>query len=114
MVEVHGDGNGGLVGDRGGGRGDRAAAAVVELHRVLADLQDHRPAGLFGAGDDGLGVLEGDDVERHDTGASTMRGSHEIGSSGDRHLRSYPLRCWGIDRVDAHSASGQLRSSSTW
>ncbi len=86
MVEVHRDVDGGPLGDRGGGCGNRQQAPVVELHRVLADLQDHRPTNLFGPGDDGFGVLEGDHVERHQAGARTMRGGHEIGGSGDRHL----------------------------
>jgi hypothetical protein len=51
-------------GDRPGGRRDRREPAVAESDGVLADLQDRRQAGLFGAGHDGLGVLDGDGVDR--------------------------------------------------
>ena len=64
--------------------------AAVELHRVLADLQNDRPAGLFRAGDDGLGVLEGDDVEGRQSFARAVRGGDEVGGSGERHRGVLP------------------------
>ncbi len=67
-----------------------AKPAVVELHRVLADLQDHRPAGLFGARDDRLGVFEGDDVKGHQSRAGAMGGGDQIGGSGERHRAVLP------------------------
>jgi hypothetical protein len=63
MVEMHRYGDCGFSGHRGGRGGDGSQLAVVELHRVFADLQNDRPGGLLGAGDDRLGVLESDDVE---------------------------------------------------
>jgi hypothetical protein len=39
---------------------------VVEAHRVLADLQDHRGVDALGAFDDRFGVLQRDDVEGTD------------------------------------------------
>ena len=89
MVEVHRRRDRRLGGDgRGRGR-DRAQSAVVELHCVLADLQDDGPAGPFGPGDDGLGVLEGDDVERHHSRARAVCGGDEVGGSGKRHQMSF-------------------------
>ena len=65
-----------------------ARPAVVELHRVLAYLQDHGPVRPFGTRDDRLGVLEGDDVEGHDSRAGAIRGGNQVGGSGERHQMS--------------------------
>jgi len=59
VVQVQGDGHSGHVGDCGRGGADRQHVAVVEPYGVLGDLQDHRPGGGLGPGDDRLGVLEG-------------------------------------------------------
>jgi hypothetical protein len=40
---------------------------------------------VFGAGGDGFGVFEGDDVERGKPGAGLVRGGDEVGCSGERH-----------------------------
>jgi hypothetical protein len=80
-----------LRGDRGSRGCDGAQSAVVELHGVLADLQDDRTAGPFCTCDDRLGVLEGDDVEGHHSRPRAVCGGNEIGGSGKRHL--FPSRC---------------------
>jgi hypothetical protein len=64
QVQRHRDGRG--LGHRARGQRDRQHVPAVEIHRVLADLQDDRQPGPFGARDDALGVLERDDVERRD------------------------------------------------
>ena len=66
VVEVQRHRHGGVLGDRRRGGGDRAQPAVVEAHRVLADLQDHRGFDALGALDDRFGVLQRDDVEGAD------------------------------------------------
>ena len=80
----------GFCRDRCGRGGDGTQAAAVELHRVFADLQNDRPAGLFCAGDDGLGVLKGDDVECRQSFARAVRGGDEVGGSGERHRDVLP------------------------
>ena len=54
---------------------------------VLADLQHHRGAGRLGAGDDGLGVLDADDVEGADAAARARRGPMISPHGGQRHQR---------------------------
>jgi hypothetical protein len=66
VVEVDGHGHGRAPGDGEGRQGNRLEPAVVP-DRVLADLEDHRGAGLGGTGHDGLPVLELDHVEGADT-----------------------------------------------
>jgi hypothetical protein len=62
VVEVQRHGNGGRLGERGGGAGHRGEPAAVEPHGVLADLTDDRAAHGFRPGDHGLGMLQGDHV----------------------------------------------------
>src|SRR5450759_2017784 len=66
-----------------GRRGDRVGVAVV-FDGVLAELQDDRQSGPFGAGDDAFGVLDRDDVEGGD-GAFGVR-AHEFVDRDDWHL----------------------------
>jgi hypothetical protein len=74
VVEVNRYVDGGRSGDRVRRRRDRRQPAVMELHRVLADLKDHRSICLLGAGDDRLCGLERDDVERQNSRACAIRG----------------------------------------
>ena len=60
----------------------RVGLAVV-FDGVLAELQDDRQSGPFGAGDDAFGVLDRDDVEGGD-GAFGVR-AHEFVDRDDWH-----------------------------
>ena len=79
---------------------------MVEFHCVLADLEDDWPPGPFGAGDDGFGVLEGDHVERHQSGACAVGGGDEVGGTGERHQMS--LRMGGPGQLQQFAAPNEL------
>ncbi len=80
VVEVHRDVDAGSLGEPEGG-GGRGRETAVEGDGVLRQLQDHARLGGLGPGDDGLGDLEGDEVEGPDR---AMRGE-ERGHVGQRH-----------------------------
>lgn len=81
VIQVNRDRNRRGTGHRDGRRADRGRRTVV-AHAVLADLQDHRPAGGLGPGHDRLGVLELDHVER--TYSATGRGAGGEDLTGSR------------------------------
>jgi hypothetical protein len=104
VVEVQRHGNGGRLGERGGGAGHRGEPAAVEPHGVLADLADDRAAHGFRPGDHGLGMLQGDHVERADGPSVAARGAHHIGGGSQRHGRPPGAVCEGRD---SRSSSGR-------
>jgi hypothetical protein len=58
---------------------------MVVSDRVLTDLQDGGLAGAFCAGGDGLGVFEGDDVERGYAVPVAPSGIDDAGRGDERH-----------------------------
>ena len=69
VVQMHREGRTRLRGDACAGGDDRGDPAAVEVHRVLADLDQRGDPGALGALGDAFGVLDGDRVERQDRGA---------------------------------------------
>jgi hypothetical protein len=59
---------------------------AVEGDSVLADLQDHREVRPLGGGGDGLGVLQGDDVESGDAAAVSGGFGDDHRGGDDRHF----------------------------
>ena len=93
MVQVHRDRHGRAL--RQGERGprDRCQRPVVG-HAVLADREHHRRPGRLRTGDDRLGVLDPDDVERTDPPARGKRGADDLGHADGRHQRPAHSVTW--------------------
>ena len=91
VVEVQRDGYGGAFGGRGGGAGQWQESSVAELDGVLADLEDDGRTHLLRTGDDGLDMLQGDDVERGDGRAGVGGPGDELTGGDDRHGHSIPV-----------------------
>ena len=87
VIQVHRDGHGGRSRDGQAGARDGVQGAVVG-GAVLADLQDHGGAGRLGSGDDGLGVLDADDVERADPAARGPGRADDLAHGGQWHQRA--------------------------
>jgi hypothetical protein len=87
VVQVDRDRHRGRARHGQAGPGDGLQRAVPG-GAVLADLQDHRGAGRFGAGDDRLGVLDADDVERADAPARGPGRTDDLAHGGQRHQRT--------------------------
>ena len=107
VVEVDRHGHSRAPGDGKGRQGHRLEPAVVP-DRVLADLEDHRGAGLGGTGHDGLPVLELDHVEGADAATVARRGRHDVSGRGQGH--GAPPRGSG-GRADGSRAGRRSRPS---
>src|SRR5690606_480447 len=79
------DGDACRDGDLATGRDQGRHAALVVADGILADLQDAGSPGVLEAGDDALGVLERDDVEREHGAAVARRRSDEVPRRGQGH-----------------------------
>jgi hypothetical protein len=84
VVQVHRDGHGGRGRDGQAGARNGVQGAVVG-GAVLADLEHDRGARRLGPGDDGLGVLDADDVERADPAARVPGRPGDLAHGGQRH-----------------------------
>jgi hypothetical protein len=84
VVQVHRDGHGGRGRDGQAGARDGIQGTVVG-GAVLADLEHDRRVGRLGPGDDGLGVLDADDVERADPAARVPGRPGDLAHGGQRH-----------------------------
>lgn len=84
VVQVHRDGHGGRGRDGQAGARDGIQGAVVG-GAVLADLEHDRGAGGLGPGDDALGVLDADDIERADPAARVPGRPGDLTHGGQRH-----------------------------
>jgi len=87
VVQVHRDRHRGRARHGQAGPGDRLQRAVPG-GAVLADLQHHRGAGRLGPGDDRLGVLDADDVERAHAAARGPGRADDLAHGGQRHQRT--------------------------
>jgi hypothetical protein len=84
MVQVHRDGYQRAPGDRQCRQPDGTRILVVS-DAVLADLQYYRRGRRLRARDDGLGMLEADDVEGADSATFGRRGRHDRSQPRDWH-----------------------------
>jgi hypothetical protein len=87
VVQVYRDRHRGRPRDGQAGPGDGLKGAVPG-GAVLADLQHHRGPGRLGAGDDRLGVLDTDDVERAHAAARGPGRTDDLAHDGQRHQRT--------------------------
>jgi len=89
VVQVQCHRHRGRARDGGAGPGQRAERAVVG-DTVLADLKDHRRPGGLGTGDDRLGLLDADDVERADAAARRRGRADDLRHPRRRHQPASP------------------------
>ncbi|CAM4367732.1 hypothetical protein NONI108955_22845 [Nocardia ninae] len=82
VVEVDGDVGAAVRGDAQAGQGQRGEAAVI-VRGVLRKLQHDRSFRRLGGGGDGLGMFEGDHVERAEPAGSG--GGDQCGNGCQRH-----------------------------
>jgi len=87
VVQVHRDRHRGRPRDGQARPGDGLQGAVVP-GAVLADLQHHRGPGRLGPGDDRLGVLDADDVERAQAAPRGPGRADDLAHGGQRHQRT--------------------------
>jgi hypothetical protein len=87
VIQVHRDGHRGRARDRQADAGDGLEGAVVG-GTVLADLEHHRSRGGLGPGDDRLGVLDADDVERAHAVPGGPGRPDDLTHGGQRHQRT--------------------------
>src|SRR5262249_24036353 len=85
VVEVQRDGPAGAFGGPGRRAGQGEQAPVAEPDGVLAGLEHDGGAGRFGAGDDGLDVFEGDDVEGGDGTAGRGGAGDQVAGGREGH-----------------------------
>jgi hypothetical protein len=87
VVQVHRDRHRGRPRDGQAGPGDGLKGAVPG-GAVLADLQHHGGPGRLGPGDDRLGVLDADDVERAHAAARGPGRADDLTHGRQRHQRT--------------------------